>query len=179
MTTNQEPIRPVFRAWETYNTAIVEAVGAMTDEQLALRAAPDQMALWATVAHLAGARIYWLCGILGEPGADTTPFPDPVSDPGWEDDPSHPRSAAELVAVLDSSWRIVDDCLGRWTAADLDERFTRVMPTGTQHHSRAQILLRMLSHDAYHVGEVAQVLGANGHEPIYIWRPDEVTTAPA
>jgi uncharacterized damage-inducible protein DinB len=172
-------IRPIFRAWPTYNEAIVEAVGAMTGEQLALRAAPDQLPLWAIVAHLAGARVYWLCGVLGEPGAETTPFPDPVNDPGWEDDEDHPRSATELVGLLTGTWRIVDDCLGRWTPADLDERFVRVTPTGTQHHSRAQVLLRLLSHDAYHAGEVSQTLGVNGWNPVYLWRPDEVTEPPA
>ena len=175
MDAQQESIRPIFRAWPTYNQAIVEAVGAMTEEQLALRAAPDQQPVWAIVAHLAGARVYWLCGILGEPGAETTPFPDPVNDPGWEDDERHPRSAAELVGLLEATWRIVDDCLGRWTPGDLDERFTRVMPTGTQHHSRAQILLRLLSHDAYHVGEVSQTLGASGADPVYLWRADAVS----
>ena len=175
MPTQHETIRPVFRAWQTYNDAIVEAVGAMSDDELALRAAPEQMPVWAIVAHLASARVYWLCGILGEPGADTTPFPDPVNDPGWEDDEDHPRGAAELVALLGSTWRIVDECLGRWTAPDLDERFVRVMPTGTQHHSRAQVLLRLVSHDAYHVGEVSQTLGTHGKNPIYPWRPDEVT----
>ena len=179
MNTQRESIRPVFRAWPTYNEALVEAVGAMTDEQLALRAGPDHMPVWGLVAHLAGARIYWLCGILGEPGAETTPFRDPANDPGWEDDPDHPRSAAELVGLLEASWRIIDDCLGRWTADDLDERFTRVMPTGTQHHSRAQILLRLVSHDAYHVGEISQLLGSHGHEPVYIWRADAVTDVPA
>jgi len=31
----------------------------------------------ATVGHTAAARVYWLCGVLGEPGAETTPFTDP------------------------------------------------------------------------------------------------------
>jgi uncharacterized damage-inducible protein DinB len=179
MSTQHESIRPVFRAWPIYNQALVDAVGAMTEEQLALRAAPDHMPVWGTIAHLAGSRVYWLCGILGEPGAETTPFHDPANDPGWEDDPDHPRSGTELAGLLGVTWRIVDDCLGRWSAADLDEQFTRVGPTGTQHHSRAQILLRLVSHDAYHVGEISQLLGAHGHEPVYIWRPDAVTDPPA
>jgi hypothetical protein len=62
-------------------------------------------------------RVYWLCGVFGEPGAETTPFS--ISDLergfGWEDDLDAPRSAAELTEALDSSWRIITGCLERWT----------------------------------------------------------------
>ncbi len=42
--------------------------------------------IWASVSHLAGARVYWLCHVFGEPGADTTPFTErEIVDSGWED----------------------------------------------------------------------------------------------
>ena len=170
----QGTIRPIFRDWQTYNDAIVEVVGTMTDEQLAIRSAPDRMPIWAVVGHMAGMRVYWLCAVFGETGAETTPFPDPMNG-GWEDDVDHPRSAKELVTAMETTWRVVDGCLGRWTLDMLDTLFVREMSTGTQHHSRRQILMRMLTHDAYHAGELSQTLGIHGLPQIDLWRPDKVT----
>lgn len=167
-------IRPFYAAWQTYNDAIMETVRALTDEQLALRPAEDQWPVWAVVAHMAGTRVFWLCGIAGEPGAASTPFQDPLAPEGWEDDLEHPRSALELVAALTSTWAVVDGCLGRWTPDMLGERFVRDTPTGRQHHSRGQLLLRLLTHEAYHAGEISQTLGLHGLPPIEPWRPDLV-----
>jgi hypothetical protein len=36
-------------------------------------------------------------------------------------------------------------------------------------HTRRSILLRLLSHDAFHSGEISQLLGANGLPPIDLW----------
>src|ERR1700682_3686121 len=81
-----------------------------------VRAAPDLWPIWAITAHTAGARVYWLCHILKEPGAERTPFTDPTGM-GWEDDLTHARHASELVSALESTWTIVNDCLDRWQGA--------------------------------------------------------------
>jgi len=117
-------IRRFYDRWPQYNRRLTEVVEAMTDEQLAIRPAPERDPVWATVGHTAGARTYWLCTVVGEPGADTTPWPDPTSE-SWEDDPGRPRTAAELVWALDSTWAIVDGCLDRWTPEMLDETIER------------------------------------------------------
>ena len=127
---------------------------------------------------MAGTRVYWLCAVLGEAGAGTTPFPDPLNAIGWEDDLDHPRSAAELVSAMTTTWGVIDACLERWTPDMLGERFLRDMPAARQHHSRAQILLRLLTHEAYHAGEISQTLGIRGLQPIYPWRPDLVEPIP-
>jgi uncharacterized damage-inducible protein DinB len=170
-------LRPIFATWARYNEEIVRVVAALSPEQLEIRASPDSMPVWATIGHLAGARIYWLCGILGEPGAATTPFADPFAD-GWEDDETHARTAEELVEALESTWRVVDGCLGRWSVGMLAERFVRDMPTGRQHHSRGQLLLRLLTHDAYHAGELSQVLGIHRLPQIDLWHADAVEPPP-
>lgn len=167
MTTDS--IRPLYADWAGYNRRIVEAVGRLTPEDLALTPpGSDHWPIWALLAHTAGTRVYWLCHVLGEPGAETTPFTDP-SGMGWEDDLATPRSAAELVHAYESSWRIVAGCLERWTPAMLGETFRRPGSAGTQVHTRQSVLLRMISHDAYHVGEVNLILGANGRETIDPW----------
>ena len=164
-------IRLFYDRWPQYNRRLTETVGALTDEQLAIRPAPDQWPIWAIVGHTAGTRVYWLCHVLGEPGAEATPFSDPNGE-GWEDELEHPRAAAELVTALDTTFAIVDQCLDRWTPEMLGEEFERFYRDQRQLHSRTSILQRLLTHDAYHGGEIAQSLGMHGLEPVYIWRPD-------
>jgi uncharacterized damage-inducible protein DinB len=165
-------IRQFYDRWPQYNRRLTEIVGAMTDDQLAIRPAPGGSPIWATVGHTAGGRVYWLCGVLGEPGAETTPFTDPMSGVGWEDDLDHPRTAAELVQALDTTWAIIDGCLDRWTPAMIEETVERYYGEQRQVHSRASILQRLLTHEAYHCGELSQTLGIAGLPQIDLWRPD-------
>ncbi|HET9520516.1 MAG TPA: DinB family protein [Candidatus Limnocylindrales bacterium] len=165
------PIRPFYDRWPQYNRRLTEIVAAMTDQQLAIRPAPDGWPIWAIVGHTAAARVYWLCGVVGEPGAETTPFADPNGE-GWEDDLGHPRSAAELVGALETTWAIVDRCLDRWTPESLQDTVERVYGDQRQVHSRASIVQRLLTHEAYHCGELSLTLGIHDLPQIDLWRPD-------
>jgi len=165
-------IRPFYDRWPQYNRRLSEVVGAMTDEQLAIQPAPDRWPIWATVGHTVAARVYWLCGIVGEPGAETTPWADPVNDEGWEDDLTHPRTAEELVGAIGSTWAIVDGVLDRWTPEMLGGDIERLYGETRQVHSRSSILQRLLTHEAYHCGELSQTLGIAGLPQIDLWRPD-------
>jgi uncharacterized damage-inducible protein DinB len=163
-------IRPSYDRWPQYNRRLTETIAALTDEQLSMRPHPDYMPLWAIAGHLAGTRVYWLCTIVGEPGAETTPWPTSDYD-GWEDDLSHPRSASELIGALDSSFAIIDRVLDTWTPEDLGRQFERGVGPKRQVHDGSSILQRMFSHDAYHGGELSIGLGAQGMDPVDIWRP--------
>ena len=121
---------------------------------------------------MAGVRVYWLCGVLGEPGADTTPFTDLLSGNGWEDDLDAPRTAVELTEALESSWKIIAGCLERWTPDQLFEQFERRAGEKTQLHTRQSVLVRLLTHDAYHSGELSQILGIHGLPQFDLWRAD-------
>src|SRR5215207_4376801 len=99
-------IRLFYDRWPQYNRRLTEIVAEMTDEQLAIRPDAAGSPIWATVGHTAGVRVYWLCGIVGEPGAESTPFPDVLTRVSWEDDLDHPRSAAELVGALSTTFAI-------------------------------------------------------------------------
>jgi hypothetical protein len=79
-----------------------KAIGAMTDEQLALKPAPDRWPLWATVGHTACQRVFWLCDFAGEPGAKTTPFTNAGYNCPGDDDLENVLSAEQLGAALDS-----------------------------------------------------------------------------
>jgi hypothetical protein len=163
-------IRPFYADWEAYNRHIVDVVGEMTDAQLALRPAPERWPIWATVGHLAGVRVFWLCHMLGEPGLETTPFADPTLDGGWEDDLGHPRGADELVGALQSTWSLIAACLDRWTPAMLHKT---IVTESRRSFSRQSILLRLLSHDAYHAGELSQTLGIQGLRQIDLWPAED------
>ena len=163
-------IRAFYDRWPQYERRLRETIAPLTDEQLAFRAAPDHWPIWAIVCHLAGSRVYWLCTIAGEPGAESTPWPKADGE-GWEDDMTRPRSAAELVEALESTFAIIDRVLDTWDPDDLNGTFERTFAGVVQVHSRASILQRILTHEAYHDGEVAIALGSNGLDPVYIWRP--------
>ena len=164
-------IRRFYDRWPQYHRRLTEVVGAMTDEQLAIRSAPDRDPIWAVIGHTAAARTYWLCHVAGEPGAESTPWPRP-DDEGWEDDLGHPRTAAELVRALESTWAVVDGVLDRWTPEHLDGTIERRWADTVQVHSRSSILQRLLTHEAYHCGELSQTLGIHGLPQIDLWRPD-------
>jgi len=166
------PVDRFYEGWQIYNERIVEVVRDLSAEELETRPAPDGWPIWATLGHTAGARVYWLCGVFGEPGAESTPFADPMTEIGWEDDLDTPRTAVELTEALDSTWRIVAGCLQRWTPDMLFEEFDRQAGKKTQVHTRQAVLIRLLSHDSYHCGELSQTLGIHNLPQIDLWRPE-------
>jgi uncharacterized damage-inducible protein DinB len=166
-----QTIRPFYDMWPQYNGRLRDVIGVMTDEQLAVRPSPDLWPIWATVGHTAGMRAYWLCEVMEEPGGETTPFSDLASG-GWEDDLDHPRSAAELVEALDTTFSLIESCLDRWTPDMLADRITRDYAGRQQVHTRGSIIQRLFSHDAYHCGELSQTLGIHGLPQIDLWRTD-------
>jgi len=165
-----EPLRALYPDWPQHNGRIRDALRDLPPEALALRAGPDHAPVWALAAHVAGTRVYWLCGVFGEPGADGTPFPDAVTGVGWEDDPDHPRSGGELADALDRTFAIVEATLGRWTVDDLGHTAIRRFGGVEVAHTRASVLNRLFSHDAFHAGEISQLLGLHALPEIDLWR---------
>ena len=161
-------LRPFYDLWPQVNLRLRDVIGAMTDEELAMRPAPERWPIWATVGHTAGARVYWLCTVMGEPGAERTPFTDP-GGVGWEDDLQHPRAADELVRALDSTFQLIETCLDRWTPHMLADAIDRELDGRHEVHTRGSILQRLFTHDAYHCGELSQTLGIAGLPQIDPW----------
>ena len=164
-------VRAFYDMWPQYARRLRDVVAAMSEAELAIRPAPDRWPIWATVGHVAGMRVYWLCGVLGEPGAETTPFTPEATD-GWEDDLERPRGPVELVAALDATWLLVERCLDEWTPEMLSIEFRRRYDGREQVHTRGSVLQRMFSHDAYHCGELSQTLGIAGLTQIDLWRQE-------
>src|SRR5512134_2138156 len=108
-------ISPFYADWRGYNRRMAEHLRSLSAEDLALTAGDERgWPIWAIAAHTVGGRVFWLCHVLGEPGAETTPFTDPTGF-GWEDDLAHVRTADEVADAWESTWRVVESCLERWT----------------------------------------------------------------
>ena len=161
-------IAPFYEGYRLVNEALIAALAPLSAEQLALPVGSPTWPIWASASHLAGTRVYWLCHIFNEPGAETTPFTDPTGM-GWEDDLTHPRSAGELVGALTSTWKIVERCLATWTAESLGQEARRTRGTVVQIHTRQSVLVRITTHDAFHSGEISLALGSNGLGAIDPW----------
>ena len=162
-------IRPAFPTWSTWNARLREAIAGLTVEQLALRPTPERWPLWATVGHLACQRVFWLCDFAGEPGAATTPFTDAGNNCPGDDDLDHPLDAAALTAALDSTFRIVEGVLDRWTLPMLEEEIRREDFGPDWVMARGAVLARVFAHDVAHCAEINEILGAAGLPQVNPW----------
>ena len=52
-----------------------------------------------------------------------------------------------------------------------DDEYTREIRGKIQKHTRQSVLIRLVTHDAYHAGEISQILGTNGLGEIDLWGP--------
>ena len=143
-------VRHLYYGWERVARRLVDGVRDLDDHALAL--GQSDWPVWAIAAHAAAGRVEWLCGVAGEPGRDTTPFIDERDH--WEFDLDHPRSASEVVEALETTWRIVAAALDNWTEKMLVEKSEIREGDVVYRHSRASILVRLMTHDTFHTGEV-------------------------
>ena len=162
-------IRPAFISWPQWNQRLRDAVGAMTEEQLALRPSPDRWPMWATVGHAACQRVFWLCDFAGEPGAEATPFTDAAHNCPGDDYLDHVLDGEALVEALNSTFRIVENCLDRWTLDMLDEVIRRDDFGRGWVHVRGAVIQRVFAHDVYHCSELNETLGIGELPQIDLW----------
>ena len=164
-------IREAFSVWPHYNRRVCDIVGALSDEELAIRPSPERWPIWATVGHTACQRVFWLCVFAGESGAETTPFPDSGHCCPGDEDLEHFLDGAALVAALDSSFRIVEGCLDHWNMDMLAEEVRLQPEDGGPDwvHTRGWVLQRVCSHDVYHCAELNEALGAAGLPQVDLW----------
>ena len=162
-------LEPFSAGWATHQERLLTAIADLSQEQLALRAAPDQMAIWQIASHMAGSRAYWFHDALGEGDAairdmfriETTTVPGlSLEYAGWEDDENQPRTAGEIVEAFQVTWHLIEACLERWTADDI----TVEIPQGRADRttSRGWVIWHLMEHEAHHGGAISLVLGSNG-----------------
>jgi uncharacterized damage-inducible protein DinB len=162
-------LQTFYEGWADHQRLVLAAIGDLSQEQLALRTAPDEMAIWQIASHMAGSRAYWFHDILGEGDpavrdmfrvASTTVPGLALDDAGWEDDETHPRTATEIVDAFHQTWGLIEGCLERWTPQDL----TAELPQGSSGRltTRGWVIWHLMEHEAHHGGAISLVLGTNG-----------------
>ena len=162
-------IRPAFSAWPDYNRRLRDVVAGLSDADLATSPSPERWPLWATIGHLACQRVFWLCDFAGEPGAETTPFPNAGYNCPGDDDLENVLSADQLAGALDSTFRIVEGCLDRWTLDMLGETIRRLEWDESWVHARGAVIQRVFAHDVYHSAELNEALGRAGLSIVDFW----------
>jgi hypothetical protein len=83
--------------------------------------------------------------------------------------PDYNRRLFEVVAALDSTFRIVEGCLDRWSLDVLDDEIRREDYGENWVHTRGSVIQRVLSHDVYHSAELNERLGTAGLPQIDLW----------
>ena len=190
MTEHQLSLLPFYAGWGKYTRQLVAAIAPLTAEQLALRTTPRHWSIGMYATHIVANRAWWFHARMGEGGDDLTSLELWALGVCEADvDPCHP--AAELVAGLEKTWRMIEETLARLTPADLE----RVVPPLDQaervHHaklvepalqpyarmwldatslagevrpavSRRQIIWDVLEHDIHHGSEISTTLGVHG-----------------
>ena len=115
-------------------------------------------------------RVFWLCDVFGEPGAEETPVHDATRPAGRTTSRTRGRSRSSS-APGSRRWRVVEGCLDRWTPAIARASAVRRdgRPADRGPHPPVDPACGMINHEAYHLGEINLALGANGREPIDPW----------
>ena len=166
---SEPTIRVAFSAWPYFNAQMRDAVSRLTDEQLAQQPSPDRWPMWATVGHVACQRVYGLCDVANEPGAETTPFTNAACDCPGDDDLEHVLGVQELVAALDSTYAIVEDRLDRWTIDMLADEIRHPEWGPDSVSTRGAILQRAFAHDVSHATELNEMFGRWGLPQMALW----------
>lgn len=167
-------ISRIAASWRVLNGRIRTTLAELRPEDFALEARPGYWPIWAIAGHLVGTRVYWVCMILKQPGIETTPFATADAE-GWEDHLDQPRSKEEILGAIDSTWQVVERWLSDWRESRLTEKVSRPRADGgKQWQTHQSILVRMLSHDGFHAGEISVILGMHGRGEIDLWRGMEV-----
>jgi uncharacterized damage-inducible protein DinB len=165
-------MRVIYNGWVQYQANLADMLRGLSDEQLGLRPASGDWAVWQIASHMAGARMYWFHVNLGQGDpalagmfkVQHTTVPGlPLEHAGWEDDEDHPRSAGEIVDALERTWRVIEDCLERWTPRDLELEFIQQpAEPGDVPLSRAWVIWHLIEHEVHHGGQISLILGSNG-----------------
>ena len=146
-------LTPFYKGWDQYQQCLVEAIAPLTDEQLALRAALSQRPIWLLAAHIIGSRVSSFQDSRGEGDSALAALES------WDANGAPPRTAAELVQGLEATWQMIQDCLDRWTPANLADTFIEQQGEQTYSYTRQRIIWGILKHDLHHGGELFLTLG--------------------
>lgn len=135
--------------WQHMQDELVRVIAPLSDEQLNARIAPDLRTVGEQAEHIVRGRALWVHEVLGDPSLE------PMMN--WDEPDDPPRSAAEVVAGLHHTWKILRAYIEPSTTDDPG-------PVSEQEQNGLRIVWGMLDHDLPHAGELALMLGVLGLE---------------
>lgn len=159
-----------YAGWGKFQNMLVKMIAPLSPEQLALPGGAHHWSIWQLVQHIAGNRVWWYQVWMGEGNPALAPIAH------WDPQDTvevAPLTAPELVAGLESSWQMIADALGCWTAADLPHVFLPPAIMSEEERgmfgnlSRQWIIWHVLEHEILHAGELSLALGSYGLPGIY------------
>ncbi len=157
MAEDNQTLDTFYENWKLYQNHLTTAIAPLTAEQLILRAASHLRSIDQLASHIIGARIGWFTYTLGE-NTDQVGLRE-----NWDRKDSHAHSAAELVQGLEASWKMMADCVARWSSADMLMTFDDEDSQGNQIKvSRSWVIWHLIEHDLHHGGEISLTLGMHG-----------------
>jgi len=164
------PLSTFYKGWAGYQQGLIKMITPLSAEQLAFPAASHQWTIGMLAQHIIGNRVWWFQVWMGEGSPYLAPIAhwDP-QDVEWQ----AVHDAATLVAGLESTWKMIEDALARWTGADLGHVFQPPAALredereNTPPFSRQWIIWHTLEHEIHHGGELSLALGEHGLAGIY------------
>ncbi len=170
MTERASLLTTFFEGWENHQQGLIKAIAPLSSEQLAFPIAAHHWSMGKILGHMIDARVFWFYGWMGEGDPDLARW---SAERLRGEQPMH--EAAELVAMLEKTWRMISGALTRWTSADLEQ----LIPTpafvkeeqreGFPPRTRQWIVWHVLEHEIHHAGELSLALGMSGQNGFYTW----------
>jgi uncharacterized damage-inducible protein DinB len=148
-----------YKGWDTYQALLIKAIAPLSSDQLALRVAPQLRSVGENVAHIISGRVSNFL-VLGEADAEIALLEK------WDQEGAPPRSVAELVRGLETTWQMIQNALVRWTPANLEDVFVDGQGENAPHFTRQSIIWSTIKHDLHHSGEVSLTLGTHHVEAL-------------
>jgi uncharacterized damage-inducible protein DinB len=143
--------------WQTYQSALSKALAPLSNEQLALRAAPNLRSIDELTRHMIAVRAGWYHYVLGEGDDAFGAFAS------WQERGNPLRSANELVDGLAATWQVMQEVLTRYTPAVLQEIVFDEDEEGQKYPvKRGWVVWHVIEHDLHHGGEIGYSLGMHG-----------------
>jgi uncharacterized damage-inducible protein DinB len=164
------PLTTFYRGWGGYQRMLVEMIGQLSDDQLAMPAASHDWTIGMVLQHVIANRVWWFQVWMGAGEADLTDIAH--WDPADELEVA-PRSRQQLLEGLQATWTMIDTALERWTSDDLDEMFEPPTVLNEEERSsyspctRGWIIWHVFEHEIHHGGELSVSLGRLGLPGIY------------
>ena len=160
-------LTPFYQGWGSFQKNLIKVIAPLSPEQLALRTGPHHWSIGHVAQHIVGNRVWWFQLWMGEGSPELAPIAD------WDSDGQPTRSAAELVAGLEATWRMIENALAHWTPADLGQVFPAPLSLSEAERNtfgdltRQWIIWHVLEHEILHSGELSLALGMYGLTTIY------------